>query len=187
MTDVLRAHSLSEIHYYLLVMPCAACGKGPCASQGIDRTAGDRVSVRTRCGTCGHEQSLHVVCDGPELDDETALNPTDLPSELIDLGQWLSLHALMQNRARQAQTPFQAHQDACRAAVCLEEALRFYEDGQELPRTGAMFSHASDTAFREHPERFAHRRLIDLHGQLPHLPRQAADRAGPKWWQFWRT
>ena len=196
MVEPPRAHTLSEVRYYLMVAPCTVCGKGP---REIDLAPGApgpdrRVTVHTRCRACGDEgQEAFVVthdasAQGPGAE---VINPAGVPSEIIDLGQWLSLFYLLVESASTEESKSAARRDGYRASLCLAEALKFYGD-DELPPESAFFSEASATAFREHPEKFARQRLLDMRAKLPShrtmAGQVARDERAPKstWWQFWR-
>jgi hypothetical protein len=53
------------------------------------------------------------------------------------------------------------------AAQCLDEALKFYLPDEELPGPVAFFNAASRERFRQHPEQFARRRLVEMKLKLP--------------------
>jgi len=199
MDRVLRAHSLNEVRYFLRVQPCEDCGKGPWEAAGgpVSAAGGGAVNVTAQCRTCHGEREFEFTCEDPSIgaaDGDERINPTSQPSHIVDLGQWLSLYDLMLVEAEAAASPFEAHRAACRAALCLEEALKFYEDDDELPPEGALFSHASDLAYHEHPEAFAQQHLRDLLIKLPspHTVAPATVERAPsishhKWWQFWKN
>ncbi len=102
------------------------------------------------------------------------INPTEKPSRLIDVAGWLTLDTLLGEKARQAAG--RAENAASRAPVrqwqllaraCIEEAMKFYEKGNELPPAKAFFNDASRRQFRERPELFARERLIHLKSRKP--------------------
>jgi hypothetical protein len=134
-----------------------------------------------------------LPADLAELADKI-VNPTDEPSRIIDLGQWLSLFYLLVDSAQRAGKGLEARRLTFQAAQCVEEALKFYGPEDESPPEGAFASAASRRAFAEHPERFARQRLRDIRGKLPdmrvmvrRLTRDAAAAEKPNpWWKFWR-
>ncbi|MFA6134321.1 MAG: hypothetical protein WC869_09945 [Phycisphaerae bacterium] len=191
----LRAYTLNEIRYYLRVMPCAACGKGPWAidSSSPPDPASRLVTVRARCHACGDtlEQTFCCELDLPaEGAESEVINPTDSPSRLIDLGGWLSLFYLLIESAAADPVVLSIRRQGYQATLCLAEALKFYGE-DELPGEGAFFSAASAQAFRDHPEKFARQKLRDILSRLPALPlmarRISADerKQRPRWWRFW--
>ena len=192
----LRAHTFSEVHYYLMVTPCRQCGKGPWlmdAPAGAEASQGP-VAVKASCKHCGAAQEFQFVCDhalpfrGVEGE---CINPTNEPSRLIDLAQWLSLFYLLVESATSEIAAAETRRGGYRAALCLAEALKFYGDN-ELPPESAFFTPATQTVFREHPENFARQKLRDMQAKLPDLGvmarRIARDERmqGRRWWQLWR-
>jgi len=202
MSELLNAHTSNEPYYYLQVASCAACGGGPLVPEvedppGAATSAGrdrHRSSVRTRCKRCGQEATFHFRWDrdvAADADDSDCINPSQEPSRIIDLGQWVSLYHMFSEFAGAAARPVEARRAARQAALCLAEALKFYRD-EELPPDGAFFWDASSSAYRENPANFARTRLLDLMAMLPapahHAPAQPADAHDepPAWWRFWR-
>jgi len=204
----LRAHSWAEAYLYLKVTPCRACAQGPWELQVAERpaaveppppTGGGQVrSMRAKCLHCGAEQefTFHCPAPGPQRPLPPALeriNPGDEPSEIIDLGQWLSLFHLLVDQAHRCPDAAESRRVAFQAAQCLDEALKFYTDDDELPPASAFRTEPSRHAFAEHPEKFARQRLRDMRSRLPDLRvmerRLARDAGGgPRrpWWRFWR-
>ena len=119
------------------------------------------------------------------------INLTDRPSRLIDLAQWLGLFYHFLETADRQSAPADIRKMGFYAALCLEEALKFYSDN-ELPPESAFFTPTSQEAFRQHPEKFARQRLKDMRGRLPAIPKMVRrvdmdrQKAGKRWWQFWR-
>ena len=194
MNEPLRAHTSNELHYYLMVTPCAHCGRGPLVPEETDLpVAGGEATVRARCKRCGFEVafSFHWEHDVPaDTDDADCINPSRQPSRIIDLSQWVSLYYLFSESAASAGSPVDARISARQASLCLSEALKFYR-GEELPPESAFFREASVAAFRQNPANFARTRLRDLQAMLPApahrpAPTPSAQRDGPHpWWKFW--
>jgi len=194
MTEPLRAHTYNESRYYLMVTPCGACGKGPWQIDAAEGPgpADAAVAIRAHCRQCNATREFRFICEfqTPEGDAE-ALNPSDQPSRIIDLGQWLSLFYLLVESAAKEEVPSATRRTGYRAALCLAEALKFYGD-DELPPPSAFFTETSARAFREHPEKFAKQKLRDMQSKLPPIAkmarRVARDGEPPrrKWWRFWR-
>ena len=191
MDQPLQAHTFNEVRYYLMVTACEACGKGPWIIDQTDTPKEPRTvtTATAHCNCCHAGREFSFTCAYISSEDQDqCINPTDSPSRIIDLGQWLSLHALMLEKAESADSPFLAHRASRQARVCLAEALKFYGD-DELPDKSAFFSHASDLAFREHPENFARQKLRDMLAILPAMNRtQPTHRPAEarKWWRFWQ-
>jgi hypothetical protein len=199
MTQHEHVATVNEAKYVLMVRPCPDCGKGPWLVEDAEEPAegGRPIRIRARCKHCGRREVFDFVCDsalGAEGSDAEIINPSDAPSRVIDLGQWLSLFYRLLERAAEEQTPAAERRLlGYRAALCLREALKFYREDDELPEETAFFTEASRRAFHEHPEGFARQKLLDMRAKLPNLGKMAdrvkADRkrADRQWWQFWRS
>ena len=201
----LRAHSWAEAHLYLKVTHCTQCSRGPWEVQTERRAAGPQ-TVRARCLHCGAEKEFTFECPPPagaEDADVAAghagdlpaelINPSPEPSEIIDVGQWLSLFYHLVETANKAETKAGTRRLTFQAAQCLDEALKFYPADDALPPPAAFFTQASREAFAKVPEKFARERLRDIRSKLPEMRvmigRIALDagKAGKKrWWQFWK-
>mgnify|MGYP006971724405 CR=1 FL=1 len=130
---------------------------------------------RATCQACQAQVDVHHTVEYPLPDSVDAtiphINPTDEPSRLVDLNQWLGLH-YFHAEAAQACKPATAehHTHQLWAAACIAEALKFYTDDDELPIDGACWTESSLRALAEHQEVFARQRLVDLRTKLPPLP-----------------
>jgi hypothetical protein len=197
----LCAHSWLEAKLYLMATPCPNCSRGPCepveeslgSSPGRSSDPGVR-AVIARCAHCGDERELAFglpVGMSPGSAAEV-VNPTSAPSEVLDAGQWISLHYLLTDAAQRAAEKFERRRLMSLAGQCLDEALRFYVDpDDELPPQSALFTNSSRRAFTEHPEKFARQKLRDIRARLPGPPRPAPltqphpPAASRSWWRFW--
>ena len=194
----LQAHSLAEIQLYLMATPCDACRRGPL--QRCDPWApleAAEFTLTARCAACGQERELTFAlpADRPP-DDPGALypivNPTDEPSCILDVGQWIVLFRVILAAAAKEKDKIEARRLGYEAAQCLEEAIRFYGAEDELPGDDAIFTDATRDRRRDHPELFAKRHLVEMRAKLPKtnaMQRQLTqgDLPAPgKWWQFWR-
>lgn len=195
MDEPFEAHSFNEIRYLVMVRPCPGCGKGPLeVDEGfLPDTALAPMHVPTHCKSCKSVQILQTRClPLPEGADPLIINPTDQPSRIIDLAQWLSLfYLLIESAAAEASRPA-VRQMGYQAALCLAEALKFYSD-DELPPESAFFTQSSREAFREHPGNFARQKLRDMQAKLPdlgamgrRLQRDSESHRPRQWWRFWR-
>ena len=114
------------------------------------------------------------------------LNTSDEPSELIDVPGWVALHNLLLDCARQtAENGYRgapagearaeatvgarvlARQMQIQAGECLDEALKFFEEDNQLPPQDAFFTEAALRQFRHCPELFTRDRLIEMRNRLP--------------------
>lgn len=194
--EPLPAHSWAEIHYYLRVTPCPDCGKGPWRAVPVSQADAADIDLTAACENCGHTRTFRFIApeNPPGDEDFEPINPTDQPSRIIDVGQWLSLfHLFIETASREADKPV-ARRLGYQAAQCLAEALKFYRDN-ELPDESAVWTEASRIALRDHPSKFARQRLRDMQAKLPPLPAMARRvqsdqdrRPSPsrRWWQFWK-
>ena len=199
----LQAHSWAEARWYLRVTPCQKCSQGPWEIEGgPEEDAGH--TLRARCLRCGVEKEFTFECPstpaadavGPEQIEGLPvelINPSASPSAIIDVGQWLSLFYHLVETASKAPDKSETRRLTFQAAECLDEALKFYADQEELPPESAFFTEASREAFAKHPERFAREGLRDMRAKLPDLrvmaQRLAHDPEGrreKRWWQFWK-
>ena len=190
-----RARTSNEARFYMMVTPCTACGKGPRGLASAQQPVAGALSVATQCRACERteEFAFEIEHDTPLSGSESeTINPTDKPSVIIDLAQWLSLFFLLVERANAEEDGVVSRQASFQAALCLAEAIKFYRDGEDLPEESAFFSDASRAVFREHPQKFSRRRLGDLQAKLPDM-KTMARRINrdhwvrtKKWWQFWR-
>ena len=202
MAQPLWAHTPNEVRYYLMVTSCADCGHGPLVP-GKPRPAGEqgageggaarRASVQTRCRHCGTRRTFHFRWDhdvAADAEGADGINPTDQPSRIVDLAQWVSLHWLLAESARSDPSPAGSRALGRQASLCLAEALKFFADG-ELPPPSAFFCEASRAAYRENPANYAHTPLRELQAMLPAPARHdstdaaAAQNDPHAWWRFW--
>jgi len=175
-SPILPVHSLLEARLYLMVTGCDACD-GPVLIGAATCQAGV-LTVPTTCRKCGASRDVQFDVAGlsldregatplPEPDGDAAINPTDQPSGAIDVGGWLTLYGILLEQARSMADRVTARRRRIVAGRCLEEALKFYEEGNELPPVGAFRRDTSRRQFRDRPELFARQRLIEQRAALP--------------------
>ena len=186
MTDEpLVAHSLAEAYLYLMATPCPSCGRGPLRgadshsvpARDTESTASPsrRWRIKVACGACRSETTLvfqlHEPAEAapdPEAGATAVVNPTDEPSRIVDVGQWIVLFRMITDAASKESDKIEARHLGIEAAQCLEEALKFYDEvDNDLPPPEAFFTDASRERFRKVPQQFSKRRLIDLRAKLP--------------------
>ena len=68
------------------------------------------------------------------------INPTDEPSEIIDVAGWVTIFSLIAKSAADESDKIESRKLGYEAAQCLEEAIKFYEEGNDLPPENAFFS-----------------------------------------------
>jgi len=203
MDEPLRAQTPNEVPYYLMVTSCAGCGRGSLAPVEPPEPAGDALRqgpgpreavVYARCRRCGRDHTFRFRWqhDVPAAaDDPDGINPTDQPSRIIDLGQWVGLYCHFSDASSSAEPPGESRRLARRAALCLAEALKFHA-GAELPPESAFSCEASAAAYRQNPANYARTRLRELQALLPAAAHRAHPDAGGadahashSWWRFW--
>jgi hypothetical protein len=192
----LDAHTINEAMYYLSVTPCRQCGKGPLvpAERHPSFVPGEPFELVGRCSQCGHDHCFRFTVGLPASSDwpeSEYVNPTDEPSEIIGLAQWLSLfYTLVEHAAGQG--PSASRRAGLHAALCIEEALKFYDPDDEMPPPEAFLSEKGLEAFQRQPEKFTQSRLRARRDKLPSLQRitgrieRDVNPPTRKWWQFWR-
>ncbi|MHC4982237.1 MAG: hypothetical protein ACYTF6_03600 [Planctomycetota bacterium] len=196
MDQPVQAHTINEAHYYLMVTACKQCGKGPWMIEATEGSQADAATtLRAKCKNCQARQEFKFRCEHevPDSGSEAEMiSPSEEPSKIIDLGQWLSLFYLLVETAAKEPSHPETRRLGYRAALCLAEAMKFYGDN-ELPPREAFFSAETASVFREHPENFAREKLRNMQAKLPMLGAMARRislderaRHRRRWWQFWR-
>ena len=172
----LVARSIAEAHLYLMVTPCAACNQGPLRGGGGEwhrgRDGEAVLSMSVECAACRATTTQTFTL--PNEDDAdvgtegSVINPTDEPSHIIDVAQWLTLFRMLTEAAGKEPDKIRARQFGIEAAQCLEEALKFYDEADnDLPPPEALFHASSREHFEKNPEHFSRQRLINLRSKLP--------------------
>lgn len=197
----IHAHSWAEFRLYLTVTPCPRCAGGSLSlpeNQAASAADGDQNKIIATCKSCLGSCEFRVVLpDDAGLADRDDLypiiNPTDEPSRIIDVGQWITLFRVLLESAGKEKNKIEARRLGFEAAQCLEEAIKFYDDN-DLPPEQALFTEATRRWMRDHPEQFSRERLMALRGNLPKstfTPTRRTHRAEkpdrPAWWKFWRS
>lgn len=197
MSDERRvAHSLAEVYLYLLATPCPACGKGPLEGtdpEEVEEAPHVRMTVTARCRACHAERAMEFALpEGKGTDADggpPVFNPTDAPSEIVDVAQWIVLFGTITEAAGRESDRQQARRLGLEAAQCLDEALKFFTDPEsDVPPPEAFRLESSKARFREHPQFFSRQRLIGLRGKLPALSKmrsrvaQSPDKPR-RWWR----
>lgn len=171
----LVAHSLAEVYLYFQVTPCPTCGRGPLRGGEVESgelsAGGFTVVVSATCGSCQTTTRREFQLPGPPpmvpADPAPVVNPTDEPSRMLDVAQWLTLFGIKTEAAGKELTKTAARRIALEAAQCLDEAQKFYEEDNDLPPSDAFFHKESRERFRDHPQHFSRQRLLHLRSKLP--------------------
>ncbi len=188
-------HSIAEAYLHLKITRCPACRQGPLReSEDLTRTpsAPGGWTLNAVCEGCGVKQSVYFEIQPPPSRADAAstiINPTPSRSEAIDLLGWLTLSQAIIEACEKEKDKQAGRQLAYEAALCLDEALKFYNATEELPGEDAFFSPESLNRFRSHPERFAKSQWRQRRLLLPDLAAKvqpAKSRGARRWWRFWR-
>ena len=206
----LQAHSLAEAHFYLMVEVCEHCGQGPLLSAAGLRRPGRRpgcalLTIQAKCSHCDKESSF--LFELPYTEERASgadqhprrINPTEEPSEILDVTQWVTLHRIVLNAAERLTDKSEARELRCDAAECLDEALRFYDADSDLPPPEALFTEQSRRRLKDRPELYIRQALIAQRQALPSLEVTAkstmrgeggapgagvAKKGRRRWWRF---
>lgn len=168
----LEAHSPQEALLYVMICPCAVCGRSTVSPEAPSTsTVGNLLRIIGVCGNCGSSHEYRFAeCGGDVSDDPLAqnspINPTENPSLIIDVVQWVSLYAYFADAASRTPDPQESRWRMIRAGECLDEALRFYDDGQ-LPDESVAFAIGSRELLRKHPSRYRRDHLAGLRQKCP--------------------
>jgi len=191
---VLIPHSLTEARLYVKTRRCASCGEGPLLisrEAPVYDAAAHGLTVTVVCDECGQPASIRFCVAelerrGPvlsmldELRDVSqqpaaqVINPTRRPSRLIDVAGWVMLYTMLTEAARTESvksTSIERRAAVRRmrieAALCLDEALKFFDEDSDLPPREAFFTKESYGRFLDRPELYTRQRLIEMRGQSP--------------------
>jgi len=173
-----------------MVTPCDRCRGALTIDRQAVRSLRDTLSVPVACHQCGQRQELtFALSDWPDsapettlptLDGVTVINPSDDPSQIIDVCGWLTLHGMIVEQARSVDDRAVVRRFQIVAGLCLDEALKFYDEDNDVPPAEAFFRDSSRKQFRDRPELFALQRLIDQRTALPSLIREGDSKTKSK-------
>lgn len=195
----LPVRSVVESFYFLLVQHCGACGNGPLDAYASQREFHEGMPCRrviAICRTCREKcKFVFDVSACPDVDEPAAdaLDPIggSSPSRIIDVSQWLTLFRTIIRAADNSKDKSEIRQLGFEAAQCLEEALKFYAENEELPGEDAFLSHEAYQLSREQSGQFTRSRLLSHRDKLPSLDimrrrlqnAQQPKRPGKLWWR----
>ncbi len=173
---MLQAHSLIEAQLFLKITACASCNPkapGTIAGNKPHQPLGGNVTrLSGTCPSCGRSQEWEFTI--PANDNASsktipaAINPTGVCSQIIDVGQWLTLSQMFIQEGKSDVDRARSRLSNLQAAQCLDEALKFYDDPEnDLPPASAFYTEASRRRFRESPQQFSRTRLISERRKLP--------------------
>jgi hypothetical protein len=200
--NLLPSRSVAERHFYLMVLVCENCAQGPFELVSTEQTSDQTQDIwYIRCKHCGQGRRLLFDHTTLLIDEPTALadtlpvvSPTEKPSSLIDVGQWLALFFRILSVAADEKDRKESQRLGYEATLCLEEALKFYRPDSDLPSPEAAWTESSIQRLREHPEIFVRSRLLQMREKLPSIQVmrqnlvQSEGHNGRKkkhWWNKW--
>ncbi len=190
----LSAHSILEAHLHVMLQVCPKCDAGPLEVAGQnteEHHIDDVIRLDCACPQCREKAVYRFRIDSrwAAVSDPPTINPTDEPSKLIDVAQWLTLYHILIARSKEASDRTASRGEAYQAALCIAEALKFYESDNDLPPAPAFFSDQARAQARAHPAFFARDKLLSLQSGLPDLRATQAvtgSKSARKWWKFWQ-
>ncbi len=188
------AHSILEAQLYVMLQVCPECNAGPLEVTSQDTEEhhlDDVIRLDCACPECGEKAAYRFRIDSrrAEVSEPPLINPADEPSTLIDIAQWLTLYHTLLARSKEASDRTASRGEAYRAALCIAEALKFYEPDNDLPPASAFFTDRAREQARSHPGFFARDKLLSLQSGLPDLRATQAvtdAKSALKWWKFWQ-
>ena len=202
--EPLRARSLAEAYLYLVVTPCLECGGGSLRGQAAAPVAdlakatethsGNRWQIDAVCKACQAESRLAVwiesssaACAGESID-PTAINPSEDPSVILDVGQWVVLFRVIERVAASEPDKIRSRELLLGAAACLDEALKFYDDpANDLPPSESVFCEATAERIRQAPDQFSRQRLFAIRSKLPHSSGVVTEASAGDQRPWWRA
>jgi len=192
----LRAHSVAEIQLYLILTPCPSCGliaQRPRGGIVPPNTNHDDTRMYAACARCLRDLPSVFVIDPPPtaaaFGAMMVINPTHRASELIDLAGWITLYRHITERAWRDGDRQTGRRLAWEGGLCLDEALKFYPNGENFPPDSAFFTEQSLATFRSHRAQFDRRIVLHHRSQVPQLSEREMLPDGEherSWWKFWQ-
>jgi len=151
------------------------------------------LDVQACCKECDREHGFRfrLADDVPTHDRDDlypVINTSDVPSQILDVGQWIMLSQLMLERTKHEPQRIEARRLEYQAGQCLQEAIKFYDDN-DLPPESAIFVEDTRRRRRAHPEMFSRRHLCEMRAKLPQAINPNCSTVQPDvatpWWKFW--
>ncbi len=173
----LVSYSIVERHFYLMTLRCDSCGNGPFEFVSKEQSPDQKIDIwYVRCKKCQSGRRLifdrtSLLIDTEQFSENQlpVVNPSDKPSKLLDVGQWLAIFQAIISAAAQQEDKKEIQRLGYEAALALEEAIKFYSPESDLPPEDAMWTENTKKQFREHPEAFERHRILQMREKLPAL------------------
>ncbi len=171
--EILAAYSKTERHFYLMVLRCEKCNYGPFDFVSEETLTDKNIDIwYVRCRKCHRGKQLffdrnYLKVENEDRNSLPVVNPSNEPSKLVDLGQWLAIFYAIIESAANEKNRILARRLGYEATLALEEAIKFYSPNEELPPPEAFWTEESKKRFREHPELFSKARLLRMREKLP--------------------
>jgi hypothetical protein len=186
-------HSIQEEHLFILLRACP-CGQSySLESQALTEIEDRKVDrVQAKCPDCGNREEFLFDVSGffgdPDTYQSLRVNPTGEPSRAIDLEGWTRLALFYLALAAGTDAGPDRVQTEYMAAQCLDEGLKMFSPGDELPSVDAFFNTPGETERRALREQESFRRgnILELRKRLPPTAelreriRRAAEKGGPE-------
>lgn len=173
-TNALASYSRVERHFYLMVLRCNECNSGPFEYVSEESIPEKKLDIwYVRCKKCKKGKRLFFDRSTLKLQNDRTpeglpiVNPSNEPSKLIDLGQWLAIFYAIIEAAAREQDKSIARRLGYEAMLAIEEALKFYKEDKDLPPEDAFWTDESRKRFKEYPHLFTQSRIRELRNKLP--------------------
>jgi len=207
--ELLVSFSIVERYFYLMTLKCNSCGSGPFEFVSKEQSPDEKIDIwYVRCRKCQHGRRLmfdrtSLLIETEEFTENQLpiVNPSDNPSRLLDVGQWIAIFQAIISAASQQSDKREIQRLGYEATLALEEAIKFYTQDSDLPPKEAMWTEGTKQQFKEHPEIFERHRILQLREKLPGLKAmqsviksELADKnsktskqsqSKKSWWQRW--
>jgi len=176
-----RAQSVAEIQLFFILTPCPSCGLTALRPRGAAAPSAGETELRLRaaCARCLRDYPDEFLIaypgviglragigGGPRVG---AIRMAAQPSEMIDVVGWIALYGTIIERSWREADKKAARRLAWEAGLCLDEALKFYPNGERFPPPEAFFTPESQARFRAFRNQFDREIVLDHRQHTPVL------------------
>ncbi|BCJ33270.1 hypothetical protein Athai_07730 [Actinocatenispora thailandica] len=160
-----RARTFDEAYLYMELRPCA-CGEAQFDRQSDHSSADGAFVVRYsgRCPACGRDRSFtfELPTEPPVVSFDVRYGPDDVPSTLLDAGEWLGAAELFTMNAEAVLGSGDLSDDdlttvyylLSAATAATAEVLKFAASGADEVPEASFWTPAGRLALQVAPERF---------------------------------